>query len=250
MTRDGLERELRALAAEVEWPPTPDLALAVAARLGEPAPRGGFTIRLRRPLAASPLALAAIVVVALLLAAALVPPARSVILRVLGVTRGARIVRVEPPPPGATHGPLDLGRPLPLARARRRVAFAVRLPAVLGPPALTRYSARIAGGAITLSWPGYVLTEFQGQGVPFFQKLVGPRTRVRRARVGAAAAFFLSGAPHELVFADRYGQPLAGPRALVRGNVLLWDAGELSLRLETRRGLPEALAVARSIPLR
>jgi hypothetical protein len=38
-----------------------------------------------------------------------------------------------------------------------------------------------------------------------------------------------------------------GERALVRANVLLWDAGGLSFRLETRRDLAGALAVARSL---
>jgi hypothetical protein len=254
---DVLERELRAMAAEVEWPPTPDLAAAVAERIDgipqrEPArlrPRLGAVpgAPLRARLLASPLALAAVILLVLLAAAFAVPPARSAILRVLGLTHGAEIVRVQPPLPKVSRGPLDLGRPMPLAQARRRLAFAVRLPSLLGPPRLTRYSDRIAGGAVTLSWLGYVLTEFEGQSLPFLQKFVTPKTKVRRVRIAGAHAYFLSGAPHELVILDRNRQPITGLSALVHANVLLWDAGGLSYRLETRHGLQAALAVANSL---
>ena len=249
--RETIERDLRALAAEAEWPPTPDLVAAVRARLareGDPVPPPhGAASRPQLRLLRSPLAVAAVALLALLVAVALVPPARSALLRVLGLTHGARILRIEHPPQ-VSRGPLDLGRPMPLSRARRRLAFAVRLPAALGPPGRTRYSARIAGGAVTLSWPGYVMTEFEGRGVPFLKKIVTRGTRVRRLRIAGAPAYFLSGAPHELVVADRNGQPLLGERALVHGNVLLWDAGGLSFRLETRHGLADARRVALSVP--
>jgi hypothetical protein len=191
------------------------------------------------------------VLLALLVAVALVPPARSAILRVLGITHAARIVRVEPTPrsqvPSVSSGSLDLGRDMPLAQARRRLAFTPRLPGVLGPPARVRYSAQIAGGALTLSWPGYSLTEVQGSGLPFIQKMLGGGTKVRRLRIAGAPAYFLSGAPHVVILADRNGTPLPGERAMVDANVLLWDAGALSFRLETRHGLADALAVARSL---
>lgn len=251
MKHAELGRDLRAVAAEVEWPSAPDLAAAVRARIADE-PAGARTLALpplRARLAASPLALAAIVLVVLVVAAALVPPARSAILRVLGITHGARIVRVEEAPK-VSKGSLDLGRSTTLAQARRRLAFRVLLPAALGPPTRVRYSAAIAGGAVTLSWPGYVLTEFQGQALPYFQKFVGPKTKVRRTSIGGRPAYFLSGAPHQTLIVDRNDKPIMSESALVHANVLLWDAGRLSFRLETRRGLSDALGVARAMPIR
>ena len=90
---NGLERELAALSDAVEWPDVPDLAPAVAGRLGD-APR-------RPGLARRPLAIAVAVVLAAVLAVLAVPPARTAILDWLGIG-GAQIVRVD-----------DL-RPLPL----------------------------------------------------------------------------------------------------------------------------------------
>jgi hypothetical protein len=240
----ALERDLRALAAAIEWPPPADLEAAVMARL-EPRPATAPR-RLLRALPASPLALAAAALLVLLVAAALVPPARSAILRVLGLTHAARIVRVDRVP-RVSQANLDLGARTTLAAARPRLGFAPRLPTLLGPPRAVRYSDRIAGGALTLSWPGTTLTELAGQAVPMLQKDVTERTRVRRTFVGADVAYFLSGAPHEVFLLDRSGKVLMGSRTLVRANVLVWDADGLSFRLETRRGLAGALAVARSL---
>ena len=94
---NGLERELAALSAAVEWPDAPDLAPTVAGRLAEPLPRASR-------LARRPLAIAVAVVLAAVLAVLAVPPARTAILDWLGVG-GARIVRVdELPRAPARHG--------------------------------------------------------------------------------------------------------------------------------------------------
>jgi hypothetical protein len=236
---DPLELELRALAGALDWPPQPDLAPAVSARMR--------AARRRRRPALRPLAVAAAALLILLAATALVPPARSAVLRVLGVTHAARIVRA-PQPPRVSRGPLELGRPVALAEARRRAPF-LRLPARLGEPDAARYSDRLAGGAVTLRWAGGdALTEFEGRGTPFLTKFAASATRVRRVGVGTTFGYFLDGAAHDVVVMDRNGVPVQGTRALVRGNVLLWDAGGIAYRLETRRGLRHALAVAASLP--
>jgi hypothetical protein len=238
-----IDQELRALGAAIEWPQTPDLVPAVRERMA-PAPRP----RRRRWRPHGPLALAAaLLLLVVIVATALVPPARSAVLRVLGLTGSARIVQA-PRAPDVSRGPLDLGRPVALADARRRAPF-LRLPTALGAPAQVRYSAALAGGAVTLRWAGGdALTEFQGRGVPFLEKFAGAAARVRGVSVGAARGYFLDGAPHEVLVMDRNGVPIQGTRALVHGNVLLWDAGGIAYRLETRRGLRHALAVAASLP--
>jgi hypothetical protein len=234
-----IEQELRALGAVLEWPETPDLIPAVHARMSPAPPR-------RRWRPHGPLALAAAVLLVAIVATALVPPARSAVLRVLGITGAARIVQA-PRAPDVSRGPLDLGRPLALGDARRRAPF-LRLPAALGAPVQVRWSDALAGGAVTLRFRGGdALTEFEGRGIPFLEKFAGAATRVRHVRVGVARGYFLDGAPHEVLVMDRNGVPVQGTRALVRGNVLLWDAGGIAYRLETRRGLRHAQAVAGSL---
>ena len=92
-----------------------------------------------------------------------------------------------------------------------------------------------------------MLTEFEGNGTPFVEKLIQGGGRVRRVDVGGARGFWVTGAPHILLLRDRNGAVIEGATALVRARVLLWDAGGLALRLETHRGLAQALAVARSV---
>src|SRR5215218_10294639 len=119
-----LERMLRRLEAELDWPETPDLASTVSARLraaapaappGKPAPptpRRPLARALRRPLAIGlrgSLALAAILTLVLAGAVmAAVPGVRHAVLDLFGL-RGATVERRQtlpsPPPPR----PLDLG---------------------------------------------------------------------------------------------------------------------------------------------
>jgi hypothetical protein len=236
---NALEHELRSLAAQERWPETPDLAGDVRARLA-PRRRGRPPILRSRP------AVAATALLALLAGVAAVPPARSAALELLGLTRGAKILRVERPP-AVTRGPLDLGRDTTLAKARARLAFRPRLPPALGAPERVRYSDRIAGGALTVDWDGYALTQFQGGTTPFVKKLLDERSRVREVRVGDAYGFFISGPSHYVVL-DRGGDAVDARAALADADVLLWDSPDgLSFRLETRHGPDEALAVARSL---
>ena len=139
------------------------------------------------------LALAAAVLLVVIVATALVPPARSAVLKVLGLTGSARIVQA-PRAPDVSRGPLDLGRPIALADARRRAPY-LRLPAALGAPVQVRWSDQLAGGAVTLRWAGGdALTEFQGRGLPVPGEVRGtgdaraPRPRsARRADTSSTA---------------------------------------------------------------
>ena len=116
------ERELRALAAWVEFPEERDLAPAVRARLQPGGPRR------RRALV--------VVLAAALLAIAVafaVPPARSAILRFFHL-QGATIELVDKLPEVPTSRPLDLGDPLTLAEARRTMRFRPLTSSLLGAP--------------------------------------------------------------------------------------------------------------------
>lgn len=246
---DTLHDELFALGSEVDWPPTPDLADVVRARIeAEPAPRA------RRPraswlpsaLAARPaLATTLVALLAALAATAAIPTARAAVLRLLGIEGAVRIVEVERLPLQGVGQMLDLGRPVALEEARALVPFRVRLPAGLGPPRDVRFSRSIAGGAVSVRYGrDLLLTQFQGSSTAFLKKLVEERTRVREVAVDGVRGVYLSGAPHVIVVADRFGQAVPGESALVDADVLLWERDGVAYRLESRRGLAATLAVA------
>jgi hypothetical protein len=225
-----LDAALRELGRQVEFPPTPDLASAVRTRLGE---RRWW----RRPVG---IALAVLVVA--LGAALAVPAARTALLDWLGL-RGVSIVRVEHLPPAPVIGHLDLGRPVTLAEARSRA------PWILVPsesPDRVYVSAAIPGGKVSLLWgtPANVrllLTEFRGEA--FVQKLIAPDAKVEPVDVGDSGAWLDQ--PHVLTYRDRYGR-FREDTARLAGKTLLWQQGEVTLRLEGELSKEKALQIARS----
>ena len=114
-----LEHELRRLAAELAWPPTPALALPLDTA---PPPRR----RLR------PLWVAVAAVLVALAVALSVPAARSAILRVFHLG-GVTVERVDVLPP-AQEQPLaaDLGPPVDADAAEAALGGPVRLPKLSG----------------------------------------------------------------------------------------------------------------------
>jgi len=240
----GLEQELRDLAARIEYPLTPDLVPGVRGRL-DAAPG-----RLRRPSGRAVVVLLAALVAALAVAFA-VPAARTAILRLFGV-EGVSIRRVEalPAAPPATRANLALGRPITFAAAERRTPY--RLLAPFGRRAGVVYlrvppSGGEASFLLRCCTSIRLLSEFQGEAVPFAQKLVGPGTRVRPVQIGSFRGVWISGRPHVFFYRDREGQVMEHSLRLA-GNTLLWQQDGLTLRLEgTHLRLPEALRVARSV---
>jgi hypothetical protein len=233
MTGD-LERRLVALAASLELPPAPDLVPAVLARL--PArPR-----RRRRARTTLVVVLAA----TLLLAggAMAVPPTRHAILQIVGL-RGVRIERVPHLPPVPESTVFGLGQRIPLARARHAAGFTALLPP--GSPAA--YLGRdVPGGRISLLTGRVLIIEFRGTTTPFVFKFIGPGTAVKFVRVNGNPGVYLSGAPHEVLFRAQTGQ-VETDRVRLAGNVLIWQQGPLTIRIEGTRTLGQARALARSL---
>ena len=232
-----LERELRGLAATVELPPAPDLAAIVGERLrARPLPPR----RRLRPLA---IAFAAL---ALALAAALVvPPARSAILDLLGIG-GATIERVETLPRAPADADLALGARIALEDARRAVGFKVLVPRASG---LRAYVDRsLPSGKVSFVWrdDGRRLLLSQFRGDVLVEKNVGPRTSIEYLLVRSAEGAWVTGASHVVIWRDARGRVREETRRLA-GNVLLWEAGGITYRLEGARDRAHALAVARSL---
>ena len=63
---------------------------------------------------------------------------------------------------------------------------------------------------------------------------------------GGAPGIFLSGGPHVVFYRDASGE-IRNETLRLAGNTLLWERGELLLRLESALPLEEALRVARSV---
>jgi hypothetical protein len=267
-----LDRALADLAASLEFPPTPDLAAAVTARLDQdpvaerpaPAARGrrwlGGLAGWRR-LAVAGLALV-LLAVAVLVAS---PGTREAVARRLGL-RGIGVELGGPPPtvtttPGARLD-LGLGERATLEEARRRVGFPVLVPQTGGlerPDAVFVSETVPPGGRVDLVWrarpglpasaftdAGLLITEFQGEPTPEFIKKVAVAGQVEFVEVGGEPAYWFSGEPHFFTYRDSAGT-FREERTRLAGNTLIWQRGELTLRLEGELSKEEALRIAESM---
>ncbi len=242
-----LEQELRRLRTELEFPPTPDLAASIRARLEH---RRGWWPR-RRSLAIVLAALAVAVV-----AAMAVPAARTAILDWLGL-RGVEISFVERLPEVPTNAQLALGERVTLAQARRRSDHAVLLPRIAGldEPDIVYFGGFWEGDPVTFVYGSekkvrLLMTQFRGD--PLIEKKavekkgLQPGSRVEPVSVDGARGLWLSGAPHSFVFVDEAGRAVQETLRLAR-NTLLWEQRDLTLRIEGAFTKAEALEIARSV---
>lgn len=292
-----LARRLRELGAQLDYPPTPDLARAVRSRLAAmPAPRPRWYAP-QLLLAPRRLALLALLV-AVLAGAALVlwPTSRNAVADWLGLP-GLRITYVSDTPtafpgtptsgrmpsqtasvaatptgaarivssatPGTIGQQLSLGQPMTLAAARGQVSFAVLTPTLpeLGPANEVYLAIPPSDGQVSLVWraraalpataePGavLVLSQFRGNLAPgLWQKFVGPRTQIEYPQVNGISGFWITGGPHEFGYTDPSGQVRQETTRQVGGNVLLWQQGGVTFRLEGARSKEEALRIAASL---
>jgi len=219
-----LEAALRELGRQVEFPATPDLASSIRGRLERP----------RRWL--RPVAIALAVLVVAIGAAFAVPPARTAILDWLGL-RHVSIVRVADLPPTSPIVRLDLGRQVTRAQA----------PLWTLVPEDEPDKIFVDDGTVSLLWgdpkrPRLLLTELQGQA--FIEKLIQPDTRVEPVTVNGRPGAWLE-EPHVVMLRDSNGR-LRDDSARLAGKTLLWEHGELTLRLEGDLTKEEALRIARS----
>jgi len=218
-----LRRELHELAAHVALPAERELWLGIEARLA------------RRP-ARQWRRTAAIVLVAAATAIGIafaVPPARSAILRFLGLD-GVSIVRVDRLPP-VHQSPVVVGQRTTLAEAERTLGFRPLQPAAARPDALYLDPQ---SEAVLLVYGRPLRLRLEETRIGIFQKFVSAANAVDRVRVGDDPGIWIVG-PH--VFDDVLGQPR------LAGNTLLWQHGDVTLRLDGRVTKAQALQIARSV---
>lgn len=223
-----LELELRRLGPDVEFPATPDLTSRIGPLLE---PR-----RARRRLPRRALVVALAVLVLAIGIAFAVPPARTAILDLFGFG-GVTIERVDRLPPAEERElAAGLGVPVTPAQAQHDLGFRVLLPPSKHP--LQIYER--FGAAVLLRTPKPVLlTEFLGGDAGVLKKYTAGATRVEFVDVDGNPGVWISGKEHVVI----------GPQTPARlaGNVLLWQRGRVTLRLEGKLTRAEALELARSI---
>lgn len=274
-----LERALRDLGQQVDYPATPELAARVRVRLAQRPPPA----RRRAWLSFEPgwQRAAALALVALLVlfgaALAISPEARNAVAERLGL-RGVTIEHIpEPPTPAPTSTPaptpspgaptataippgasLGLGTRTSLLEARTQAAFPLLTLTELGVPDaiyvldanrvsmvyLPRAGLPPAPQAASV---GLLLSEFRatidatlwGKGVP-------PGARLEQLQVNGQPGYFISGAPHTFFYRDATGN-VRDERQRLAGNTLLWQQGELIVRIESALDREASLRMAASL---
>ena len=196
-------------------------------------------------------------------------------IRIVPAPSGSTAVGSATPAPGASGSPvetsasptiarplgvlLDLGNQIAVADAPTAVDFPIRLPTAhdIGSPA----SAWLLDGRLSLVWPattalpstqepgvGLIVSEFRGSiDSGYFQKVVGPDTKITAVSVDGTTGYWISGAPHEIVFIGTDGEPVFDSRRIV-GDTLLWARGDVTYRLESGLDQAAAIALANSLP--
>lgn len=273
-----LERALRALGAQVAYPPTPDLTARVRPRLhGQPARPSPWTRLWDRPLA-RPLAIALLALLFLCSATLVFSPAA---LRAVAERLGLAGIRIEyvpavptatPTAIGATPVPigarLSLGTRVSLEQAQESVAYRVHQPSLpeLGSPDEVYLLTPPPGGMVSLVYrerPGLPATRETGVALLFTQfsgdvppeligkgidvgKEIGRGTKLERVTVNGGRGYWIEGDPHLFLFRDARGQ-VREETVRLAGNTLIWEQDGLTFRLEGAPDKETALRVAASV---
>ena len=251
--QEGIESNLREIAAQFVYPPTPDIAAHERRRLTAGQPVVG------RPVANRPARLLAGAVATLLLllaVALLVPQTRAALLEFLNIGAIRILVDEEPPTPAPIpeRTLLDVAGATTLAEASSSAEFEVLLPtypADLGPPDRV-YVQQVEAAendeqVVILTWldpsrPDEAWLSLYQIAVPFYGIKQATVDIINETRVNGQQAFWVAG-PHRLQLPD------GGYRDwfFVPGNVLIWTDGQMTYRLESGMSMEEAVRIAESL---
>ncbi|MEX2464341.1 MAG: hypothetical protein WD428_00540 [Gaiellaceae bacterium] len=233
-----LELALTQIGRELDLPETPDLAPRVRERLA-----AGSRPRRRLVLAFATVAVA-------VGAAMAVPQSRAAILEFFGL-RGVEIQRVEELPPVPRQTTLDLGEELALEQAAARAGFEVVIPEELGEPDHVYYLDFPLGGMVSFVYgdtqePRALFTQFRATVRESIFKKVLENTQIEPLSIDGQPGFWLTGEPHVFYYVDAQGM-FDDENIRLAGDVLLWERGQLTLRLEGDLSKADAAEIARSV---
>ncbi len=270
---DHLEERLALLGQSIEWPAAPELAARVSARLaGAPAPiarRTGWSVWFG---GGRPVRRAMLAAIALVLALAAAAAAVGLILpglRIVFLPPGSSLLPVAsvasaappsgPSLPGLPGAGLGLGVAVDPGEAAGLIGFEpLALDRMeLGPPDATF----VAADRLTQVWasrPGLPATRAAGVGLLvtqlagrvdagwFEKQVVIGAVDVEQVRVAGLPAWWVTGEPHSLVYVDAAGRFVEETRRVV-GDVLLWQHGEVTLRIESALGREATIDLAETL---
>ena len=92
-----------------------------------------------------------------------------------------------------------------------------------------------------------LVTQFPGTSdVDYLKKVLGPGTTIQGVHVAGHSGFWITGQPHELMYLRPDGQVATDTVRLV-GNVLAWNDGQLTVRIEGAPDLATAVQIAESM---
>jgi len=239
---DRLDAALADLASAIEFPRTPELRSAVAARTAEP-PRRGWLAPLPRALA---LALVALVLLATAAAALVL------------VVPGLRLTLV-PSLPTASVSADPLGTRLALGTAVEVDEVAAFAPEALGPPD----EAYVVGDreVVSLVYSASTeLPELRGAGIGLLVQAIdgaieGDQVEKLAVEAGAGVTavsvdgepgYWITGPPHLLRYIGPDGEQRSEATRLV-GDTLVWARDGTLYRIESGLGLTDTRRIAESI---
>jgi hypothetical protein len=240
-----LDLALRDLGTSLDWPAEADLEQRVLRRLRETPARRRAAPRRTLVIALAVLAVAVGAVLA-------VPQSRAAILEFFHL-RGVTIERVDELPTVPVQSGLGtfLGDPVMLEQARERAGFDVVVPGALGEPDEVYFQdSPPAGGMVSFIYgtsddPHALFTQFAGGIDEVIFKKIAPDTKVEAVTVDGQPGYWLEGA-HFFSYVDRQGD-MQSEQVRLTGNVLLWERGTRTLRLEANISREEALRIAASV---
>lgn len=260
-----LEQRLTALAAEIDWPGTPELSSRVGRRLHVAARRSGPAWW--RPVAKRWAAVAAAALIIAAGALAAYSPTRAAIAGWLNLhTTILRVPHLATPsaqPSGPLGTRLGLGNQTTLNLAQRQIAWHVTVPSSLGAPDEVYLQEPPDGppqGEVTLVYrarPGIavasqtgvaaLVTEARGTiDQEFLGKILGPGTTIEPVTVSGHDGWWIAGAPHEFFFTDSGGNFRSETLRLAANTMLLDDGGTV-IRIEGNLTKAQAVEIAASL---
>ncbi len=248
---------LESLGARVQYPETPDIASAVRRQLDARVASRSRVLELPRRW------VVAAAVIALLVAgtALIYSTSRTTIAEWFNLP-GLTLVASAPDEQPRLGEPFKLGTPVSLDEAAGDVTFSIVSPATSGldEPDEIYLDSGMTGGAVTFVYrarDGLPEAEETGVGALLTQFLgtLNPEAYAKGAPEGVAVtvldvngndAYWISGESHTLWMLGADGEPVAESLRFA-GNTLVWQAGDLTLRLESALSLEAALEIAASM---
>jgi hypothetical protein len=255
LSDEGLGAALKAVATQVDYPPTPEMSRQIRARIQAAPEPHRVPLRSRRY--AFALAVVGVLVVGFAAIMALSPRAREAVADFIGVG-GVRIGFDMPSPSVSPADELDLGPEVTLEEAEGFVGFDVKTPQLADlPEPEIHLTTPPSSGMVSLLYrdayrdaddPGLLITQFEARlEEGFLKKLAFEEgARVEYLIVRGSPGYWVTGT-HFFAYFDESGD-IREETLRLADNVLLWEENGITHRVEGGFDKAKALRIADSMP--